>query len=50
MLSSVQSAHTLRVNELLEAENNHNVETHADSYGWFTPAAKYDEAVSFHEQ
>ena len=50
VLSSVQSARTLRLNEYLEAEDNHGVETHVSSDGWFAPAAKDDEAVSFREQ
>ena len=50
MLSSVQSARTLRLNEKLEAEDNHGAETHVGSYAWFAPVAKDDEAVSFREQ
>ena len=34
----------------LEAEDNHGAETHVSSYGWFAPAAKDDEVVSFCEQ
>ena len=50
VLASVQSARTLRVNESLDAEENHGAETHVGSYGWFAPAPKDDEAVSFREQ
>ena len=44
------SARTLRMNEYLKAEDNHCAETHVGSYGWFAPAAKDDEAVSFREK
>ena len=50
VLSSVQSDRTLRLNESLEAEDNHGAETHIGSDDWFAPAAKDDEAVSFREQ
>ena len=50
VLSSVQSARTLRLNEQLEAEDNHGAETHVGSDGWFAPATKDDEAVYFREQ
>ena len=50
VLSSVQSARMLRLNEYLEAEDNHVVETHVGSDGWFAPAAKDVEAVSYREQ
>ena len=50
VLSSVQSARTLHLNEYLEAEDNHGAETHVGSDGWFVPAAKDDEVVSFREQ
>ena len=46
----MQSARTLCMNEYLEAEDNHGAETHVGSYGWFAPAAKDDEVVSFREQ
>ena len=50
VLSSVHSSRTLHLNEYLEAEDNHGAETHVGSDGWFAPAAKDDEVVSFHEQ
>ena len=50
VLSSRHSTRTLRLNELLEAEDNHGVETDVGSDGWFAPAGKDDEAVSFREK
>ena len=50
VLSSMQSARTLRMNEYLEAKDNHGAETHVGSYSWLAPAAKDNEAVSFREQ